>query len=152
MIRPTPRAVIVFAAGIPISLVLALAAERLWPLGLAYLACAILLTGLDALLAPRSRLLTADIRAPELLYACDRDDLRPGSAGTVRHASAPLPPLARRQHHQRRGAVRRVHVVSPSAHGGGSTAVAVTQSKYAPWPARRPQPSSPQARSSSGSR
>ena len=45
MIRPTPRAVIVFAAGIPISLVLALAAERLWPLGLAYLGFAILLIG-----------------------------------------------------------------------------------------------------------
>ena len=75
MIRPTPRAVVVFAAGIPISLVLALAAERLWPLGLAYLGGAILLTGLDALLAPRSRLLTAEVRAPELLYAGDRDDL-----------------------------------------------------------------------------
>ena len=73
MIRPTPRAVVVFAAGIPISLVLALAAERLWPLGLAYLACVILLTGLDALLAPRSRLLTAEPRVPEILYAGDRD-------------------------------------------------------------------------------
>ena len=75
MIRPTPRAVVVFAAGIPISLVLALAAERLWPVGLVYLAGAVLLTGLDALLAPRSRLLTAEVRTPELLYAGDRDDL-----------------------------------------------------------------------------
>lgn len=75
MIRPTPRAVIVFGAGIPISLVLALAAERLWPLGLAYLGMVILLTGLDALLAPRSGSLTAEVRAPELLYAGDRDAL-----------------------------------------------------------------------------
>lgn len=75
MIRPTPRAVLLFAAGIPISLVLALAAERLWPLGLAYLGLAILLTGLDALLAPRSAMLSAEVKPPELLYAGDHDDL-----------------------------------------------------------------------------
>ncbi len=75
MMRPTPRAVIVFGAGIPISLVFALLVERLWPLGLGYLALAILLTGLDALLAPRSGSLSALVRAPELLYAGDRDAL-----------------------------------------------------------------------------
>ena len=75
MIRPTPRAVVVFGAGIPVSLVLALAVERLWPLGLVYLGTAILLTGLDALLAPRSRALVAEVAAPDLLYVGAGDDL-----------------------------------------------------------------------------
>lgn len=72
---PTQPAVILFAAGIPISLGLVVADERLWPIGLAYLGLAILFTGADGLRAlPRSAL-GIEVAGPDVLYLPEGDDL-----------------------------------------------------------------------------
>ena len=49
--RPTLRSVILFGSGIPLSLALVVVDQSLWPLGLAYLGLAIILTGADGLRA-----------------------------------------------------------------------------------------------------
>ncbi len=62
--RPTFRAVLLFGAGIPLSLALVLVDETLWPLGFAYLGLAIILTGADGLLALPRRALNIELVAP----------------------------------------------------------------------------------------
>ena len=63
--RPTLRCLVVFLAGIPVSLGAVSIHPRLWTVWLAYLGAALLLTGLDALLAlPRRRMrVTVDVPA-----------------------------------------------------------------------------------------
>jgi uncharacterized protein (DUF58 family) len=73
--RVTLRAVILFAAGFPISLGLILADEGLWPLGVAYLALAIVLTGADGLGALPQRALEIEVIPPKVLFIGDSDEL-----------------------------------------------------------------------------
>lgn len=73
--RPTLRAVFLFAAGIPLSLVLVLVDARLWPLALAYLGAAIFLTGVDALRAVPWRAMRIEVVSPDTLFIGDRDAL-----------------------------------------------------------------------------
>ena len=75
MIRPTPRAVLLFAAAAPVSLVLVVIEPRLWPFGVGLLVLAILATGIDAILATPVRALTIDFAAPGILYVGDADEL-----------------------------------------------------------------------------
>ncbi len=74
--RPTFRAVVLFGAGIPLSLILVLIDDGLWPIALAYLGLAIFAAGLDAVLALPARVLAVDIKLPEILYIGDRDTLQ----------------------------------------------------------------------------
>ena len=74
--RPTGRAIFLFAAGVPLSLAVVLTRESLWPFGLALLAVAIFLTGLDGLRALSPRALTIDPRSPNMLYTGASDELR----------------------------------------------------------------------------
>ncbi|NJM93037.1 MAG: DUF58 domain-containing protein [Rhodospirillaceae bacterium] len=71
MIRPTVRAVALFGAGVPVALVAILVGEHLWPIGLVYLAAALLLTGVDAILAPSLRSFRRAIHLPNMLYIGD---------------------------------------------------------------------------------
>ncbi len=73
--RPTFSAVLLFSAGIPLSLALVLVDETLWPRGFAYLGLAIILTGADGLLALPRRALNIELVAPGILYIGDTDDL-----------------------------------------------------------------------------
>ena len=75
MIRPTLRAVALFGAGIPIALVAVLIDERLWPIGLTYFAGALLLLGIDAVLAPATAAFRRSLHLPNLLYVGDTDML-----------------------------------------------------------------------------
>ena len=68
MIRPTQRAVLIAAFGVPISLILVVADERLWPLALAYLGLAVLLAGGDAARALRLQRLRVEVGRPPQLY------------------------------------------------------------------------------------
>ena len=76
MIRPTVRAVVLFGAGVPVALLAILVGENLWPIGLVYLAAALLLTGADAILVPSVRSFNRAIHLPNTLYIGDIEALR----------------------------------------------------------------------------
>ena len=76
MIRPTVRAVVLFGAGVPVALLAILVGENLWPIGLVYLAAALLLTGADAILVPSVRSFNRAIHLPNTLYIGDVEALR----------------------------------------------------------------------------
>jgi len=73
--RPTGRAIFLFVAGIPLSLAVVLASEDLWPFGLALLAVAIFLVGLDGIRALPPGALEVDARPPGMLYIGASDEL-----------------------------------------------------------------------------
>ena len=66
--RPTLRALILFLAGIPISLLAVAISARLWTMWLAYLGAAMLLLGVDFVLALPKRRLKAVTSLPEQLF------------------------------------------------------------------------------------
>jgi len=74
--RPTGRAILLFASTVPLSLAIVLADENLWPFGFALLALAIFLTGLDGIRAFSPRALRVEALAPGVLYAGGSDELR----------------------------------------------------------------------------
>jgi len=76
MIRPTVRAVVLFGAGAPVALLAILIGERFWPLGLAFLGVAVLLTGVDAILAPSIQSFRRAVHLPNMLYIGDIQALR----------------------------------------------------------------------------
>lgn len=67
--RPTGRAITLFAAGIPLSLAAALIQESLWPLGLAILTVALFLCGLDSMRALPPAAMELSAEPPATLYA-----------------------------------------------------------------------------------
>jgi len=67
MMQPTPRAVILFAAGVPVCLLLLVSAPALWPFSFDLCLLAVLLTAIDALLVPAPRSITATVTAPSAL-------------------------------------------------------------------------------------
>lgn len=73
--RPTGRAVLVFALGVPLSLAIVLLDPGLWPIGIVYLGLAIVVTGLDGLLALSRRALDIDVALPDVIYIGDRNDI-----------------------------------------------------------------------------
>lgn len=101
--RPTLRAVLLFALGIPIALLPSLVDPRLWTLSLAFSVCAIVALMVDALLGlPRGRLRIEAV-APDMLYIGDQDPLHlrvsaPGWPRTL-HLHV-LPELGERLHGQ----------------------------------------------------
>src|SRR5262249_10175353 len=75
MIRPTPPALLLFGLGVPAALVPLLVDTRLWPIGLTFFGAALLLLGVDAILAPAPRAFAPTIRAPAALYLGEDDML-----------------------------------------------------------------------------
>jgi uncharacterized protein (DUF58 family) len=82
MIRPTRRAVLIFACGIPLALIALASDQELWRLGIYFSLFMILVLLADAALALPSRWLVPVITAPERLYI--------GEAGAVKVRIAPL--------------------------------------------------------------
>jgi uncharacterized protein (DUF58 family) len=68
MIRPTGRAVVMFAAGIPVALLVMILAPDLWWVALDYGALALVVIATDALLAFPPRLLNVKVSLPDRLY------------------------------------------------------------------------------------
>lgn len=66
--RPTLRCLVVFLAGIPVSLGAVAIHPRLWTVWIAYLGGAVLLAGLDVLLGLSRRQLRAQVELPPQLY------------------------------------------------------------------------------------
>jgi uncharacterized protein (DUF58 family) len=83
MIRPTRRAILMFACGIPLALVALASDQALWPLGLYFSLMMILAILADAVLALPARALAPHVAAPDRLYI--------GEAGKVMVRIAPLP-------------------------------------------------------------
>lgn len=85
MPRPTPRAVLLLALGVPVALLPVLVHSRLWPAWLVLLAATVLLLGLDALAALPPGRLRVEVRTPELIYVGEEAELavtlRAGAAG-----------------------------------------------------------------------
>ncbi len=75
MIRPTLRAVALFGAGPLVALAAILIDERFWPIGVTFLGVAVLLTGVDAILAPPASALRCAVHLPEVLYIGDAEAL-----------------------------------------------------------------------------
>ena len=71
MIRPTRRAVLTFAAGVPLSLLIVSYDATLWPLSFDYGILVLLAMASDALLAFPKRLLDLAVVTPEKLYIGD---------------------------------------------------------------------------------
>jgi uncharacterized protein (DUF58 family) len=84
--RPTSRAVLLVAAGLPLVAVLVSLDGVLWPAGVIYLGLAGILIGADALLCPGRRALDVTVHCPGVLFIGDPDPIRidvvprPGSA------------------------------------------------------------------------
>ncbi len=74
--RPTGRAVLLFAVTVPLSMAAVLVNGNLWPFGFALLAVAIFLTGLDGMRALSPRALRIEMQSPSVLYAGSSDTLR----------------------------------------------------------------------------
>jgi uncharacterized protein (DUF58 family) len=72
MIRPTLRAVLVFAAGIPLALFIVIYDPNLWALSVDYGLLALLVTASDLALAFPPRLLGIKIATPDRLYIGER--------------------------------------------------------------------------------
>jgi uncharacterized protein (DUF58 family) len=72
MIRPTSRAVAIFAGGIPLALLVAIYQPGLWVLSFSYGALVLLAAGSDILLAFPPRLLDLKIAVPDALYIGER--------------------------------------------------------------------------------
>jgi len=68
MIRPTGRAVVLFAAGIPVAFLVVVLAPDLWWVALDYGALALVVVATDALLAFPPRLLNVKVSLPDHLY------------------------------------------------------------------------------------
>src|SRR5579862_8416430 len=68
MTVPTLRAVVIFAAGVPLALLLAVAAPHLWYLAFDYGFLVLIATAGDALIALPRRSLATTIRPPDRLY------------------------------------------------------------------------------------
>jgi uncharacterized protein (DUF58 family) len=75
MIRPTARAVALFAAGIPLALFVVIYDPSLWALSFDYGALALVVIGTDALLAFPPRLFSAKIELPDRLYIGERSGI-----------------------------------------------------------------------------
>ena len=86
--RPTRRAVLIFAPGVPLALLLVIQDPALWALSFDYAALVLAAVALDALLAlPRRRLALA-IAAPERLYVGEPGRVAVTLSATRRHPRA----------------------------------------------------------------
>lgn len=75
MIKPTPRAVMLFAAGLPPSLLIIIAEPSLWTISVAYGALIFLAMAADALLAMPAKALTIDFKAPARMFIGEKEQL-----------------------------------------------------------------------------
>ena len=83
--RPTFRAFLVLAAGIPLTLFLIIFDDALWPIGIAYLGFALLVIGFDALRTSPFRRLSLTIETPDVLFVGETDSMAVTITGSSSH-------------------------------------------------------------------
>ncbi|MBA3393653.1 MAG: DUF58 domain-containing protein [Deltaproteobacteria bacterium] len=74
--RPTIRCLVLFIAGIPVSLAAVSIDPRLWTVWISYLGAALMLTGIDAVLGLPKRRLRVKLEAPEQVFIGDTTPAR----------------------------------------------------------------------------
>jgi uncharacterized protein (DUF58 family) len=72
MTRPTLRAVLIFAAGIPLALLIVIYDPKIWPLSFNYGVLVLIVTASDLALAFPPRLLNVKVATPDRLYIGER--------------------------------------------------------------------------------
>jgi uncharacterized protein (DUF58 family) len=82
MIRPTSRAALIFAGGIPLALFVVIYDPSLWALSFNYAVLVLFAVATDALLAFPPRLLSVTVSAPERLYIGERGAITATLAAT----------------------------------------------------------------------
>ena len=94
MIRPTPRAVLLFGATVPVAIGLMIHDQTLWPIALDLGLFVLALIGLDALLCARPSRLSLTVDAPPRLYIGSEGQLSVSAAieGAARAVSIQLLP------------------------------------------------------------
>ncbi len=75
-VRPTRRAIVTAAAGLPLALLPAAVDPRLWPLWVAFLGAFALALGVDALLAPRRSEVECEVEMPAVLFIGEEGEAR----------------------------------------------------------------------------
>lgn len=75
MIRPTPRAAALFAAGVVLAILLMVVAPHAWPFDFAFLAVALIACGVDYAISPAARRVRIDLQAPGVLYIGETGEL-----------------------------------------------------------------------------
>ena len=88
MIRPTPRAVLLFAATVPVAIGLLIHDATLWPIALDLGLFVLALIGLDAVLCVRPSRLALTVDAPPRLYIGSEGQLIVSAA--IEGASRPM--------------------------------------------------------------
>src|SRR5947199_3271354 len=72
--RPTRRAILLAALGLPVALLPVAVHERLWPFWPAYLGLLALAVGIDMLWAPRRQAVAASVEMPGTLYIGEEEE------------------------------------------------------------------------------
>src|SRR3982750_4827489 len=72
--RPTRRAIVLAALGLPIALLPVAVHERLWPFWPMYLGLLALAVGIDMLWAPRRKAVAAAVEMPATLYIGEAEE------------------------------------------------------------------------------
>jgi uncharacterized protein (DUF58 family) len=76
MIRPTRRAVLLFALGVPIAFLLVILHRNLWRFSFDFGALVLIMLGADALLTLRRRGLAVEVALPDSLYVGEAGEIR----------------------------------------------------------------------------
>jgi uncharacterized protein (DUF58 family) len=120
MIRPTGRAVVVFAGGIPLALLVAIMEPGWWGLAFDYAILALIAIGSDALLAFPPRLLDVRVAVPDRLYIGERSAVAVTLAATSYQRAVRFDVLA-----EQRGDLEPAEIATAEAAPGHATRAAL---------------------------
>jgi uncharacterized protein (DUF58 family) len=120
MIRPTPRAVLLFVGGIPLTLIAVIYNPNLWPLSVSYGVLVVLIATSDLGLALPPRLLEIDISTPDKLYIGERGTVTAELAAPRYRRSVGFELIT-----EQRGEVERSDVVSAQLAAGEKARIAL---------------------------
>jgi uncharacterized protein (DUF58 family) len=116
MIRPTRRAVLIFAAGIPLTLFIVIYDAALWPVSFDYGALVLFAVAVDTLLALSPRRLVLHIDMPEKLYIGERGAVLVTVPAAPRRRATPVELLS-----EQRGALDPPEIVPVDVEPGRET-------------------------------
>jgi uncharacterized protein (DUF58 family) len=120
MIRPTRRAVLVFAGGVPIALIMVIADPALWPFSFDYGVVALLAIATDTALALPRRALNVAVTTPERIYIGDSGSIAVVLAAPAYRRSARIELLA-----QQRGDLEPAAIAATTLAAGEEARVAL---------------------------
>jgi uncharacterized protein (DUF58 family) len=120
MIRPSPRAVLLFVSGIPLTLIAVIYSPNLWPLSVSYGVLVLLIAASDLGLALQPRRLDIDISMPNKLYIGERGSVIAELSAPRYRRSVGFELIA-----EQRGEVERSDIVSARLTAGEKARIAL---------------------------